>query len=53
MLKVTYQHWHLNSGKLINTIRDNDGLNPQLLCIDYNLDGSNLVDSGIDKTVFL
>ena len=46
------QHWHLNSGKLINTIRENDGLDPQLLCIDYNLDGSKFVVSGSDPTVF-
>ena len=41
------QNWHLNSGKLLSTIKDESGaIDKQLYCLDYNSDGTKLVAAG-------
>jgi WD40 repeat protein len=42
------QHWHVTSGKLLNTIFDEFN---QLLTVDYNNDGTKFVAAGNDCVV--
>jgi len=43
-------HWHVPSGKLLHRITEPDN---QVLCLDYNRDGSNFATAGKDRKVFV
>ena len=46
------QHWHLNSGKCLDTIQvDVKGDNKQLNCLDFNHDASKFLVCGGDPSV--
>lgn len=44
------RHWHVKSGKLLHTIHDEFN---QILCVDYNSEGSRFATGGSDTIVRL
>jgi len=41
-------HWHVPSGKLLHRMSEPDN---QILCLDYNTDGSNFATAGKDRKI--
>jgi len=44
----TVTHWHIPSGKMLHRMTEPDN---QILCLDYNRDGSNFATAGKDRKV--
>ena len=42
------QHWHMTSGKCINTIYEKDN---SIYALDYNCNATNFITAGLDHTI--